>query len=630
MNRDVRTAALALGLAAAAQGVGAIGFGRLPETATLGQPLELAIPLRLEAGEVLRSNCLSAEVFFADTPQAPGAVSLSLDPALPDAERRTLRLSTVNRVDEPFVTVEVSIGCAGRVSRRFTLFADPPSLRAPIDLATTGGAPTNDPAPADRTPVAANVAIPSADAPPVRPRPRADQPRRKPPARATATVPAAQAAAPAAQAAGGSRLRLDPPITEAQLAALAAADAAEQRASAAEAAALAASAAQAAAQSRAAQLEAANAALRAQAASAEQALAALRTRLQSERGPVAQGTFVPALLVLIALLLAGLVWLWHQRNQEREANAWLLHEAGADDLGPDEQDMPIVTTEPAAGRPAAPIAKGAARPASPPTLPWTGSEPAPLTTSARVAEHKREVSVEELIDLEQQAEFFVVLGQDEAAIDLLMGHLRSTAGNSPLPYLKLLEIYKRRGERNEYERLRERFNSRFSAVAPDWEANLQDGRSLEDYPSVTGRLEDLWSRPQRAMEVLQTTLLRADDERGARDGFDLPAYRELMLLYAVARDRSELEAGGTVDLLLPIGEEGDDHGGAASAGMFERLIATTSLEAQPAVFRPLEVDLPLDEPEPTKPAAMHFPRPRDLPEDVAPPASTGRPPNPSR
>ena len=32
----------------------------------------------------------------------------------------------------------------------------------------------------------------------------------------------------------------------------------------------------------------------------------------------------------------------------------------------------------------------------------------------------RDVSVEELIDLEQQAEFFVVLGQDEAAIDLLM------------------------------------------------------------------------------------------------------------------------------------------------------------------------------------------------------------------
>src|SRR6185369_12997803 len=78
---------------------------------------------------------------------------------------------------------------------------------------------------------------------------------------------------------------------------------------------------------------------------------------------------------------------------------------------------------------------------------WTQTSPPP-----------RPVSAEELIDLEQQAEFFVVLGQDEAAIDLLVGHLRDSGGTSPLPYLKLLEIYRRRGERESYERTRERFN----------------------------------------------------------------------------------------------------------------------------------------------------------------------------
>ena len=96
----------------------------------------------------------------------------------------------------------------------------------------------------------------------------------------------------------------------------------------------------------------------------------------------------------------------------------------------------------------------------------------------------RDVSIEELIDLEQQADFFVVLGQDESAIDLLMAHLRSTGGGSPLPYLKLLEIYRRRGDREAYERTRERFNHRFNAYAPDWEADPQHGRSLEDYPGV--------------------------------------------------------------------------------------------------------------------------------------------------
>ena len=45
------------------------------------------------------------------------------------------------------------------------------------------------------------------------------------------------------------------------------------------------------------------------------------------------------------------------------------------------------------------------------------------------------------MDLEQQVDFFMVLGQQEAAVDLLVGHIRNTGGTSPVAYLKLLEIY---------------------------------------------------------------------------------------------------------------------------------------------------------------------------------------------
>jgi hypothetical protein len=628
MNRDVRTAALALALLAGVEGVYAIGFGRLPEAATLGQPLELAIPLRVDPGEDLGAGCLAGQVSFADNPQPAGAVSLQLDPAAPGAEQRMLRLSTVTRVNEPIVTVEITVGCTGRISRRFTLFADPPLLRvddAPQTLAArapdaAASLPAQGPPPATMPPATASApAAPGqgaargegAQAPAPRKR-AAPVPRKPRPAGATTSTAQAPAATP--PSGGGARLQLAPLENEARIAALAAAEEAEQRASAALSAARAASAAEAAARTRIAQLEASEAALRSQAASAEQALAALRAHVQKARPPAAADTsLVPALLALIVLLLAGLGWIWYQRNEEREAHAWLLHEAGADDLGPDDS-LPVTVAEPVRARPAspAPVANVGRPLTPPPTLPWTGSEPAPLPARTASDEHKREVSVEELIDLEQQAEFFVVLGQDEAAIDLLMGHLRSTAGNSPLPYLKLLEIYKRRGERKEYERLRDRFNSRFTAVAPDWETDMQDGRSLEDYPSVTGRLESLWSQPQRAMEVLQATLLRADGQAGARDSFDLPAYRELMLLYAVARDRSESESGGMVDLLLPIGEDEGD-------STFERLVSTTSLEAQPSAFQPLSLDLTLEGDEETKPAAMQF----------TPPPDKGEPP-PSR
>ena len=114
---------------------------------------------------------------------------------------------------------------------------------------------------------------------------------------------------------------------------------------------------------------------------------------------------------------------------------------------------------------------------APPRPAAAATPPAAVAPAARLGA----ASVEELIDLEQQADFFVVLGQDEAAIDLLMGHVRSTGGVSPLPYLKLLEIYRRRGEREAYERVRERFNRRFNAYAPDWDADLQQGRALDEY-----------------------------------------------------------------------------------------------------------------------------------------------------
>jgi hypothetical protein len=167
----------------------------------------------------------------------------------------------------------------------------------------------------------------------------------------------------------------------------------------------------------------------------------------------------------------------------------------------------------------------------------------------------RDVSIDELLDLEQQAEFFVVLGQDEAAIELLAEHLRATGGSSPLPYLKLLEIHRRRGDRSDYERTRERFNQRFNAYAPDWDVDLQSGRALGDYPGVVPRLQQVWPRPLDAMAELEALLFRKS--RG--DLFDLPAYREVLFLYALARDLLDREAAdtGEVDLLLPLADGGE-------------------------------------------------------------------------
>jgi pilus assembly protein FimV len=163
----------------------------------------------------------------------------------------------------------------------------------------------------------------------------------------------------------------------------------------------------------------------------------------------------------------------------------------------------------------------------------------------------RDVSIEELIDLEQQADFFVALGQDDAAVSLLNEHLRQTGGASPLPYLKLLEIHRRRDQREDYERARGRFNQRFNAYAPDWDVGLQSGRNLEDYPGVLPRLQQVWGQPLDGMAELEALLFRKS--RG--DLFDLPAYRDVLFLYALAHDLLDRESAdsGSVDLLLPMG-----------------------------------------------------------------------------
>jgi pilus assembly protein FimV len=164
-----------------------------------------------------------------------------------------------------------------------------------------------------------------------------------------------------------------------------------------------------------------------------------------------------------------------------------------------------------------------------------------------------ELTAEELIDLEQQADFFIALGQEEAAIALLMGHVRSGVATSPRPYVKLLGIYRQRSEGDAYERIRKRFNRRFNAHAPSWEAYGDQRRTLETYEGVLDRIVTAWKSPAQAVDLLQALLYRRD---ASTETFELPAYEELLFLHAVARDTLEhMTSPQGVDLLLPIGGE---------------------------------------------------------------------------
>jgi hypothetical protein len=175
-----------------------------------------------------------------------------------------------------------------------------------------------------------------------------------------------------------------------------------------------------------------------------------------------------------------------------------------------------------------------------------------LPASAATAAHGE--TVEEHIDVDQQAQFLLVLGQDEAAIDLLLDHLRGTGGTSPLPYLRLMQIYRKRGDEAAYERTRERFNLRFNATAPLWQADPENQQSLQAYPEVLAAVQRAWASPLDAMAVIESLLFRrgSEDER-----FDLPAYEELLFLYWLTRELQQLADSppSQVDVLLPLDDQ---------------------------------------------------------------------------
>ena len=336
----------------------------------------------------------------------------------------------------------------------------------------------------------------------------------------------------------------------------------------------------------------------------QRSMADLQVRLQeAEANRYANPLVYGLLAALILAVIAVVALLWRQANLRKEAE-WRRVADG--ELDAAERNAPGVRSvvRPAGVKPAAPAEQPSAASVSPVGPRHVGEETAPAlgrrdvlddlpdsgmaplaaggaalaasmaaqteaATATRPAsspsgpheatvvppDPRREVSVEELIDLEQQADFFVVLGQDEAAIDLLMGHVQGTGGVSPLPYLKLLEIHRRRDERDAYDRVRERFNRRFNAFAPEWESHSGHDRALEDYPAVIERLQDLWRQPNAAMDALASLLFQRDL---TAQTFDLPAYGELLFLYSLARELAELEPPSMddgVDLLLPLDDE---------------------------------------------------------------------------
>ena len=116
-------------LAAACSGpAAAAGLGPGDAGATMGQPLNFGVVVRLDAGETLSAECVAAEVAVGDRRLPPPLVRTLLEPTSPTTVR--VRVQTQGVVDEPVVQVQLTVGCSNRITRNYVVLADPPGLLA--------------------------------------------------------------------------------------------------------------------------------------------------------------------------------------------------------------------------------------------------------------------------------------------------------------------------------------------------------------------------------------------------------------------------------------------------------------------------------------------------------------------
>lgn len=215
--------------------------------------------------------------------------------------------------------------------------------------------------------------------------------------------------------------------------------------------------------------------------------------------------------------------------------------------------------------------------------------------------NQRPVNAEELFDIQQQADFFMSLGQHSQAIDILQNHISDNVGTSALAYLDLFDIYHKIDQREDFDALRNEFNRVFNAQVPEFENYGSSSRGLEDYEPALQRIQALWPNP-KVLAVIEESIFRMP-ELDAQP-FDLEAYRELMLLYAVAKELSSHDSVNAelhidLDIAPDLGLQEDFSGlSAPPTGVAPEPLQTkfspTAVVPLTGAFRPAVAHEPLD------------------------------------
>ena len=609
-------------------------LGRSQGVALIGRPLDVGVQVGLDAGADAAALCIDAEVFYADNRIDAGRVTTRVESS--SGSTATVRVRSTAAVDEPVVTVYMRVGCSQRVTRRYVLLAEQPGelpqqSAVPLPAAEVPSAAPAPAAPARpaRTGVAAPAAAAgdrSAGAKPSGAEARAARTQAREDARAARAAARAEAAAAVKPAAArsGARLKLEPldlaserdPSLRASSSMAAAPEASPQRRAEAMALWQALNAQPEDIlrnMQRIQTLEGDVKSLRDGVQKNNAGLAALRTELEKAQGQRHMNFVVYGLLALL-LVAAALAAFFALRRRRPGANSDGDWWRGGSAAGESEFGMrPPAPKEPVQGPPSKAVDLD---------LSFTESvidhlRESPLTASgwpvskspggrgdsmdfaASQVESLRSVKAEELHDIQQQADFFVSLGEHDQAIEVLRSHINSHPETSVVAWLDLLEIYHKLQRREDYESTRQEFHSVFNAQVPSFEAYREQTEGLQAYHAALSRIVALWPSP-KVLDVIEESIFRKPGQEGS-DAFGLEAYRELLMLYHIGKD--VIEAGDSLADFGPSSGSRPDfshtsiHPLSASIAASRRKYADDE-DATAVDFPRIGLDINLDEPAP--------------------------------
>ncbi|HSV58048.1 MAG TPA: hypothetical protein VLJ19_04050 [Variovorax sp.] len=518
---------------------------RLRTTRAIEEPV---VTVRLSAGCAMKST--RQYVLLADLPEAPPVVAAAPAPArsTSQSDAQSADIASVPQIapvpQPPPRTARAARGDAGRAAPSSGSAAGseapPPRRRVapvPVQRPQRSAAAEATQKPRPQAPRSEAAPTPPAESKEGKPRlkvePLAPEPVREPPAKPAPALasPETDDAAKRAQAsAAGAQVQAQAPSPvqpQAQPQAPAqppSGPPSEQSQRDAE---------------RLKELENALASLREQSAQTQRLLLEMRGEIAQAQASRYRNPLVYGLLALLALALIALAMLWRAARRARVPLWWSSSEEEGASHAPktalprrgelvddeDEDDDEVSARADLTGLRSAHGLRVTALPAG-------------VGASAFERAQVRSVNTEELYDVQQQAEFYLSLGQHEQAIGVLREHIAVRPATSALAYLDLLAIFHSLGRREDYATLAREFQHKFNAEAPAFDTFSGEGRGLEHYQGVLARIVSTW--PSRGtLDLIEELVFRKPGSR--EELFDLAAYEELLLLHAVAHDVSEHE-----------------------------------------------------------------------------------------